>query len=906
MILEGVQSHRGPLALASKLLGSSVLAQVAVLAATAVVSTSMHPADFAIYGAVSGATGVSASFNTLAAESRTPVVNASIYAKLNRAGMTSLVGINLLTLLAGLACFSWNDTVAWILVLTAGCAFLNGVQQLLTGIILRQERQSILASGRVSQGVANAVLLLVLWLGHAPGFIVLIVSWLLSMLVGDLVLLFRAARGHLTLRPATADDWRTLRTQVGAQPVANLLAASVANLPSLLLPAMGQTLAAGLWALVSRFLNPLVNTTYNTLQPLYYGRAAAMVRDEEYDRFDDFHARWMRWMVLAGIPVAAGCIFISMVLLPLLGPQWRVGWLAAATGAIYYTSQFSCLPMSQTLQMLGRIRLSLRWTIVRCIACGIPLLLIGPLGGQRALFLWSIGAAATFYWQFWLHRDSIHAAHAPQRALDEPSDGSPEAGWGVSCALGVITAAVASIGNSRPALWLDEVATLTSATRSWGELAAMLHHVDLVHAPYYALMHLWVSVAGSSSAMLRLPSALCVGVTVVAIHRVVRRFMDGRTAVLVAVVAACLPRVLWAGTEAREQALAMALATLTTLALLRARHLQGRRHWAAYWAFALLTTLSSLFGVLVLAGHLVWAWLERRRTPLRPTLLAVTAAGVPVLPWTLLVQTQSGQVSWIGARTPADIAKQLVIKQYLYGDDKPSGFEHTHLVLAFIVALMVCHLVLVGRLLLARRTLDDGEASLVGLASCLLLVPLLALLAANVVVPVYVPRYLTWTAPWMAVLLVLGSRRLPGGKFLLAITCAVALFLQLPMRQYVDVPHDDYATAARDAAASQAPSWAYTANWLSGVATADPAAFAGRTDIVSTTSAAASAGLYPSMRTAEQAIASVHGRVFLLVPGSRYSQADVPVWRKALTGHGCTLTSQRPGSTVATEVWQCP
>ena len=214
----------------------------------------------------------------------------------------------------------------------------------MTGIILRQERQSILASGRVSQGVANAVLLLVLWLGHAPGFIVLIVSWLLSMLVGDLVLLFRAARGHLTLRPATADDWRTLRTQVGAQPVANLLAASVANLPSLLLPAMGQTLAAGLWALVSRFLNPLVNTTYNTLQPLYYGRAAAMVRDEEYDRFDDFHARWMRWMVLAGIPVAAGCIFISMVLLPLLGPQWRVGWLAA------WSASGRCWPPSAAAQ----------------------------------------------------------------------------------------------------------------------------------------------------------------------------------------------------------------------------------------------------------------------------------------------------------------------------------------------------------------------------------------------------------------------------------------------------------------------------------------------------------------------------------------------------------------------------
>jgi len=134
-----------------------------------------------------------------------------------------------------------------------------------------------------------------------------------------------------------------------------------------------------------------------------------------------------------------------------------------------------------------------------------------------------------------------------------------------------MAACVAMLWNWRPALWLDEVATLSATHRSWGQLAGMLHHVDLVHAFYYVLMKLWVAVAGTSAFALRLPSALCVGVTIWALHRVALRFVTPTIATAIATVAVCLPRVTWAGSEAREQALAMALAMLATLALLRAQ-----------------------------------------------------------------------------------------------------------------------------------------------------------------------------------------------------------------------------------------------------------------------------------------------------------------------------------------------
>lgn len=408
MILERARTHSGVLALASRLLGASVLAQIAVLAATALASTDLHPADFAVYGAVSGATGVSASLNTLAAETRAPVVDERLHDALNRAGFTSLATVSALTLLAGLIAFGAARQLGWVLLLTAGCALLVGAQQLLTGIVLRRQQQSVLADGRVSQGLSNAAMLVLLWQLKVPGFLVLTVSWLVSLLVGVVVIYWRSARGHLPNRPASRSDWRELRREVGGQPVANLLASSVGNLPPLLLPALGQDLVAGIWALVSRFLNPVVNTTFATLQPLYYGKAASLVREHKHAALRSFHRRWMAWLCAAGLPVMLGSIVISMFLLPLLGPQWRVDWLPALTGAIYYTSMFSCLPQSQTLQMLGRVRLSLLWTIVRAVVCVVPLALIPVIGGQWALFGWAVGAAATFYWQFWLQRACLH------------------------------------------------------------------------------------------------------------------------------------------------------------------------------------------------------------------------------------------------------------------------------------------------------------------------------------------------------------------------------------------------------------------------------------------------------------------------------------------------------------------
>jgi mannosyltransferase len=63
------------------------------------------------------------------------------------------------------------------------------------------------------------------------------------------------------------------------------------------------------------------------------------------------------------------------------------------------------------------------------------------------------------------------------------------------------------LGLGERSLWRDEHATWWAASLSFGELRELTGHVDLVLAPYYAFLHLWIGVFGDSPAALRLPSA---------------------------------------------------------------------------------------------------------------------------------------------------------------------------------------------------------------------------------------------------------------------------------------------------------------------------------------------------------------------------------------------------------------
>lgn len=394
--------------LAGRLLGASVIAQVAVLAATAVALPSLAPTDLALYGFVLGACTMSVTINTWAVETRIAVTDERVAHSLRRAGTAVVIIAGLLWLVAGLGLttFSshWAATAAF---LSAAGSTAMGLHALAAAIMLRRQQQRELADARVVQGVSNALLILALLALPTPRLFVLPIAWILSTCAA-LVIMSRALgpAWGVPERPRR-EDWTALRKETGHQPLANVLAGAVEPMPLVLLPIIASPALAGGWALLTRFLQPLVMTTYSALQPVYYGQAAQLAREGRWPGLSVWHRRWMLLLAAAVVPAGMAFYLISIVLPMLLGPEWSsASWLAWAATA-YYVSLLVCLPLSQTLLVLGRLRTQLRWAATRFAVSVTPFALSHWWPAERILVLWIVASSVAFYAQLGLHRRAL-------------------------------------------------------------------------------------------------------------------------------------------------------------------------------------------------------------------------------------------------------------------------------------------------------------------------------------------------------------------------------------------------------------------------------------------------------------------------------------------------------------------
>lgn len=394
---------------ASRLLSSSVLAQIAVLAATAVAAFRLSPGDFALFGAMTGIAGLLTTVSTLQVESRIPAVAEDCVNRLLRTGATANAGLTAISMALGAVLLAVGSSWAAVMWIGGISTLFLGTQRMVFALVLRQKRAELLGRYRVVQGLSNAALILVLvLLLPLPGSIGLGLAWLLSNVLG-LAVMFIGWRAPGPLWTVTLDpeDWREQWRQVGTQPVAALMAGGVTPMPLLLLPALGSPGLAGAWALANRFLQPVVGTTYNTLQPLYYENTSEMLRNGRADLAKQVHDRWASLLAVPALLMAAGCVVAVVWVIPLLGDQWSVARTVVVPAAIFYSMQFWCLPLSQTLVLQGRLDLQMGWTIARFGLCAVAIASLLVLPGQNALVLWALASQHTFLAQLALNSWSL-------------------------------------------------------------------------------------------------------------------------------------------------------------------------------------------------------------------------------------------------------------------------------------------------------------------------------------------------------------------------------------------------------------------------------------------------------------------------------------------------------------------
>ncbi|OBF35163.1 hypothetical protein A5724_15625 [Mycobacterium sp. ACS1612] len=302
----------------------------------------------------------------------------------------------------------------------------------------------------------------------------------------------------------------------------------------------------------------------------------------------------------------------------------------------------------------------------------------------------------------------------------------------------VFAVAVCAAGAARPSLWFDEAATISASTRPVPELWGLLQNIDAVHGLYYFLMHGWFTLFPATEFWTRLSSSLAVGLAAAGVVVVGKQFSTRAVAVCAGVTFAILPRITWAGIEARSYALTAAAAVWLTVFVVFIARRNTATLWPLYAMAVAVSTVLNVFMVLMVLVHaMVVPIVAGNRATVVRWAAAATVGVLAVAPFLLFCRTQIAQVGWIspiGAGTLAEIVQE----QY---------FDHS---VGFAV---LAGMVLAGGLVVRRRW-APGDRHLAGIAIAWIVLPTMVVVLYSVVAqPVYYPRYLCCTTPAMALLL---------------------------------------------------------------------------------------------------------------------------------------------------------
>lgn len=305
---------------------------------------------------------------------------------------------------------------------------------------------------------------------------------------------------------------------------------------------------------------------------------------------------------------------------------------------------------------------------------------------------------------------------------------------------------VSLLGSWIPSFWGDEAASIMSAQRPLPSLFRMLGVVDAVHGTYYFGLHWWIAMFGASPFSVRFPSSVAVGLMVAGVMVIGQRLDNQRLAVVAGIICAVLPRTAYMGIEARSYAFGAAIATwliVVLIELIRAPRPRAR-WWVAYGVLLALGIYVFLYIALFVIVHgivLVASRVDRRTLGkwALTCMLAILAA-VPVV---VTAYQQRGQIAFLGNRDIITI-RNVLIKPW-FGIYPIAGIAWTLIGIAVLTVTTRRGVVVRGK---HHLRLDVVAAAWLG-------VPLCILVAIFPFMPIFTPRYASFSTPAAALLIAL-------------------------------------------------------------------------------------------------------------------------------------------------------
>jgi mannosyltransferase len=469
----------------------------------------------------------------------------------------------------------------------------------------------------------------------------------------------------------------------------------------------------------------------------------------------------------------------------------------------------------------------------------------------------------------------------------------------VPAVLGLVAMLVSVPAIGVPSKWSDEAATTSAATRSLGDLWAMMQNIDVVHGFYYAIMHVWVDVFGTSEVAMRSFSLLAIGVAAWGVAVLGRR-LGGTPLMLAGALAfAVLPRVTWLAIEARSFALTVAIAVWATIVLLRALDRWRLGWWIAYAALAGFAIAVNIDVALLLAAHgvtvlLRWKQLDRPARSLISLVVAGMVAIAAASPIIVLALHQSGQIA-ISALTPGYVASMLGVSQYFTGAtpvrDRLVEFPPTT-----VWAMGGTLLAVIGWALIARGAWTSRTRELAAVTVPWIVVPTVLLISYSFVDNIYSARYLSFTTPAAALLIGAGVVSLAAARVRIA-AIALVVVLAAPVYVFQRIPTGkqgtDWAQAAAVVEENKQPG--DSVYWgkqygndqpgvtISRIGFAYPEAFSDLPSLTRVASAASTASLWGPDRFLRQSAGRIRSAERIWVIGDHLGRPDVHPSRGSAT-----------------------
>jgi len=309
-------------------------------------------------------------------------------------------------------------------------------------------------------------------------------------------------------------------------------------------------------------------------------------------------------------------------------------------------------------------------------------------------------------------------------------------------------------------LWLDEAISLEIARLDWQSLFAVLTRHEANMSFYYFLLHFWIRL-GQSEFAIRSLSAVFGALTIPAIY-FLGTFLGGKRAgVIAAFLVALNPAHIAYSQEARAYSLAILLAVVSSLLLLRAMWSNSRAVWLAYAATNVCGVYSHVFFAWLVVVHAIVLLISYRALiSWRRAMESYVAFLVFLLPLAYIAMASHGsQLSWIQPTKGEDLLRFFV---------DSGGFGGGALALLYVSLAVIA---VVG----GNNESSPEESRHRIFLVAWWLVPVVGTFLISLKSPIFVPRYLSICWPAMVILAAIGISNLRIELFRwLAILCMIA------------------------------------------------------------------------------------------------------------------------------------